>query len=87
MNKMNHDNITPSENSDDFSVQYFMERQKENQQNLMLDRINLLYDQIIEQFKLGNKIIYNPNIFSKLTRIKFISWVIDNNDELFELFS
>ena len=48
----------------------------------ILDKINNIYDRVIGSFKRGEKLVYNPNIFSNLSREDFINWVIQFNPNL-----
>lgn len=43
------------------------------------DLIDEMYDSIIHTFKIGDDIVYKPNIFNKLTKEMFRSWIIANN--------
>jgi hypothetical protein len=59
----------------------------ENEERIFLaiDQIGMLYDRVIKNFQDGNDMVFNPNIFAKLTKDRFINWVILNNDELYRL--
>jgi hypothetical protein len=61
--------------------------EKEKKICFVLDQINILYKKIIGEFHGGEKIIFNPNIFTGLTKKRFTNWIISNNPELNELFS
>ncbi|XWV26504.1 hypothetical protein QJ857_gp0565 [Tupanvirus soda lake] len=60
--------------------------EKEKNQNMVVDKLCLLYESTIGSFHKCNMLVYNPNVFSKLTKEKFIRWVIANNPNLKELF-
>ena len=59
---------------------------KESKKNLIIDQINKLYDNTIYKFQTANLLIYRPNIFSRLTKQKFIEWIVMNNTDIAELF-
>jgi len=62
------------------------EFEKENQKRIILDQINTIYESVLKPFCDGDKMIYDPDIFSKLKKEKFTEWVINNNNELSALF-
>ncbi len=42
------------------------------------DNINILMDllyQVVEDFRMGEKIIFNPLIFKKLSKNDFVQWI------------
>jgi hypothetical protein len=53
---------------------------------VILDNLIKLYENSFESFHNGDLMVYNPAIFSKITRKQFIDWVINNNTELSNLF-
>ena len=59
---------------------------KESKKNLIIDQINKLYDNTIYKFQTANLLIYRPHIFSRLTKQKFIEWIVMNNTDIAELF-
>lgn len=52
----------------------------------IIEKIGKLYD-VIDSFRNGDLLVYNPNIFSKLTKTEFTQWVISNNKNLINLFN
>lgn len=62
------------------------EMEVEYRKEFILDAIIELYEQVMVPFKGGEKIIYNPHLFSNLTQDKFILWIISNNVKIAELF-
>lgn len=58
----------------------------EKQCYLILKKISDLYDKVFTPYHRGEKIIYNPNIFTHLTKDIFIDWVISSNTRLSQLF-
>ncbi|XWV25244.1 hypothetical protein QJ856_gp0528 [Tupanvirus deep ocean] len=64
-----------------------LRNEKEKRQNMVIDKLGLLYECTIGSFHKCEMLVYNPNIFSKLTKEKFIGWVINNNPNLRQLFS
>ena len=60
--------------------------QKENIY-IILEKINLLYESVIEEFRKGNDKIFNPNLFIHLTIDDFRNWIILNNPELKNIFN
>lgn len=73
--------------SDDDEQNLNFEFEREIKKNIIMDSINILYKNTIESFKNGNKLVYNPNIFFNITSERFIDWIINNNNELTELFN
>jgi hypothetical protein len=59
---------------------------QENEKDTILDKINKLYSDVVEPFTNGERMVYNLDVFTKLTREKFVDWVISNNDSLEKLF-
>ncbi|AEQ32502.1 hypothetical protein [Acanthamoeba polyphaga mimivirus] len=58
----------------------------ESDKQIILDKIISIYDQIFEEFKNGYMPVYSSNLFKYLTKEKFIIWVINNNNDILELF-
>lgn len=58
----------------------------ESDKQIILDKIILVYDQIFGEFKNGYMPVYSSNLFKYLTKEKFIIWVINNNNDILELF-
>lgn len=46
---------------------------------ILLKKINFMYEEVIELFKQGNLVVYNPNIFFYLNRSKFMEWIVSTN--------
>lgn len=72
-----------SENTvDEYPVEYdnnvYLEFEKEIERRKIMDQLNRMYVKIFEKFKNGELVVYNPNIFAKLTREKFINWTINS---------
>ena len=86
-------NINETENpvviqeNDELYLKLQLQTEKELRRNLINDRITYLYNSNIENFRKGDKLSFNPNIFSKLTREKFVGWILCNNPEIAEIFS
>lgn len=59
----------------------------EKQRFLILDKISILYDKVFKSFQNGENFIYNPNMFSYLTKDIFTNWVIDSNPDLKNIFN
>ncbi|BCS83046.1 hypothetical protein QLL95_gp1077 [Cotonvirus japonicus] len=66
--------------------EYNMYIKKINSQDIILEKINELYDNVIINFRKGNLVVYNPNILNKLSRTQFINWVIEKNPEIYNIF-
>lgn len=49
-------------------------------------QINKLYDTVILNFRSGDLLVYNPNIINNLSRDKFFLWILENNEEIKNLF-
>lgn len=64
-----------------------IEYQKENNKYFILQKINLLYKSVVEPFKQGDDIVFNPNLFAYLTIDEFTNWVFENNTALKEIFN
>jgi len=54
--------------------------------NYYLDQMHKLYINIIEAFRQGKLVVYNPNICVRLSEQKFIEWVIKNNCDISMMF-
>lgn len=61
--------------------------EKDDNMNNILTNINTIYNNCILPFLNCDTPFYNHNLFAKLTRDKFTKWVIENNDEIYDLFS
>lgn len=59
--------------------------EKEEKQKFIINQINKLYD-IIQKFKSAELIVYNPYIFSGLTQEKLTHWIINNNNNIKDIF-
>ena len=73
---------------DDADYEYYehdLQYEKEEKIYLLLQQIDVLYEKVFGKFMEGDKLIYNPNIFSKLTKEKFRDWIIINNPEIKKL--
>lgn len=84
-----HDNTIQThteEKINDESLKIELELEKANKKDSYLKQIHVLYEDVIEKFRLGNLSVYNPNIFSKLTEQQFANWIINNNKEITDLF-
>lgn len=82
-----NDFIITIDDSDEKYNEMNIALEKEERKYLMLRQLGQLYDNVFGSFRSGNKVFYNPNIFAKLTKQKFINWAIHNNTELMELFN
>jgi hypothetical protein len=69
-----------SDEKDEQSIQ--IEREKEK----FIKNLKKIYHNVFENFKKGNLIIYDLDIFSKLTEEKFISWATKNSPHTTGLF-
>lgn len=54
--------------------------------NYYLDQMHKLYTNIIEAFRQGKLIVYNPNICVRLSEQTFIDWIIKNNSDIAKMF-
>ena len=64
-----------------------LEEEKDSKRNLVINQIDKLYANVIEKFQQADMLVYNANILSKITKQKFIGWIIYNNKEIAELFN
>lgn len=64
----------------------FTENQIEEKKNIIIEKIDKLYDEIMLKFNQGNLFVYDSKVFSKITKNKFYFWVISNNPNLQKLF-
>lgn len=58
-----------------------MDDEKIDEENYcsLVTKISVLYNNVIENFHEGEELVYNPKIFSKLTKEEFTEWIIINN--------
>lgn len=59
----------------------------DDERDLIMEQIDKLYVSVFERFRKGELMIFNPNVFLRLTRERFISWIIENNEEVREILS
>lgn len=59
----------------------------DDEKDFIMEQIDKLYYFVFERFRRGELKVFNPNIFSGLTREKFISWIVENNEEVREILS
>lgn len=71
---------------EDTKTEYEITMEKEEKKYFTIIQIGELYDKIIKEYQNGNDLIFDPNVFAKLTKAKFIDWVILNNNDLFNLY-
>ena len=70
----------------EYLEQYNMQLVRDEKIDLIIQKINSLYTKIIEGFRRGDLLVYNPNILRNLTRDKFMNWIICQNKDVSELF-
>lgn len=81
MDRYNYESDSDEEYSD-----AQLEFQKQTEKYLILDQINNLYENVFSSFRNGEQIVFNPAMFTKMTRQMFTDWVIRNNLKLEEMF-
>lgn len=59
----------------------------EQKKEIAIDQILDLYDHVFSDYRHGKKLVYNPFVFSNLTRNQFVGWVINHNTKLYKLFN
>lgn len=52
---------------------------EQEEYDILLTRIDYLYELVMCEFKSGHMIISNPYIFSFMIKSDFINWVLNNN--------
>lgn len=60
---------------------------KESRRNTIISAIDKLYNDIMCQYQSGQMVIYNPNLFARLSKETFLRWVIQNNKNILDLFN
>ncbi|AKI80222.1 hypothetical protein QJ850_gp477 [Acanthamoeba polyphaga mimivirus] len=75
------------EDEDEKFVEFQIELQIDSERIAYINKINELYDNVIENFFAGNLKAYDSNILRYLTRDKFMDWIICHNPDLNLLFN
>lgn len=81
MSLENYSNILGNSETD-----YFIQDSIDNERLSTINKINELYNNVIEKFRKGELDVYNPDIFCRLTRNNFIDWIINHNPHVAEIF-
>ncbi|ADO18233.1 hypothetical protein [Acanthamoeba castellanii mimivirus] len=75
------------EAEDEKFAEFQIELQIDSERIAYINKINELYDNVIENFFAGNLKVYDSNILRCLTRDKFMDWIIYHNPDLNLLFN
>lgn len=90
MDEFKNENDQINEQNDDQNNEiihnvFINEANIEKRRKYLMDKIDELYMVVIDKFKKGELVVYNPDILSKLTKEKFITWIIMNNDDIADI--
>lgn len=66
--------------------EYHAVMEKETKRCCLLDAILQLYQNVFGRYRKGEYDVYNPKIFCFLSEKEFFNWILENNNEMEQLF-